>query len=439
MNNPVRTILIALLMTLATQGGAFEKFYGSFVLNTDIPDTLFFTKEIKANDSFELRKALRNQDIQNIVLASPGGSIWEALQIAGIIFDKKLRTYIPREANCASACSFLFFAGHERLADGKLGVHQMYSSDFKKQQKVGQTQYVTQFTVSEVIGFLNEFGTPAFVYERMFQDIEMYYFDEQELTELKSQTFALDDLRLAKITGYTEKLLRQAKPSEVDTEQVDEKEVSESEKTSETDVQPKTDKIEIAEKELTQKIQARLAALGCNPGPADGIWGKRTQSAALDFAVQANLNVNAGSNFKTNAFLRKLEGAKSVSCPKQTGQAKKQTSPTAEVWSGYEYCAVIDGKISRSVTVQHVDSQTFLINFQKTSLSKKKTIRFNAQNGSKNGNYNFKIGSARFKIKVDFDRGLITGRLTETNLAVRAVMATVLLSGYCDIHYERPS
>jgi hypothetical protein len=100
----MRTILIALLITLATQVGAVEKIYGSFVLNTDIPDTLFFTKEIKANDSFELRKALRNQDIQNIVLASPGGSIWEALQIAGIIFDKKLRTYIPREANCASAC-----------------------------------------------------------------------------------------------------------------------------------------------------------------------------------------------------------------------------------------------------------------------------------------------------------------------------------------------
>jgi hypothetical protein len=52
----MRTILIALLITLATQVGAVEKIYGSFVLNTDIPDTLFFTKEIKANDSFELRK-----------------------------------------------------------------------------------------------------------------------------------------------------------------------------------------------------------------------------------------------------------------------------------------------------------------------------------------------------------------------------------------------
>jgi len=36
---------------------ADEKKYGSFILNTDIPDTLFFIDEIKPNDSFELRKA----------------------------------------------------------------------------------------------------------------------------------------------------------------------------------------------------------------------------------------------------------------------------------------------------------------------------------------------------------------------------------------------
>lgn len=35
--------------------------------------------------------------------------------MAGIIFDKKLKTYIPKKGNCASACAFMFFAGNERL------------------------------------------------------------------------------------------------------------------------------------------------------------------------------------------------------------------------------------------------------------------------------------------------------------------------------------
>ena len=89
--------------------------YGSFLHTERVPNALFFFGDIKANDSFELRKALRTHDIDSIVLASPGGSVWEGLNMAGIIFDKKLKTYIPKKGNCASACAFMFFAGNERL------------------------------------------------------------------------------------------------------------------------------------------------------------------------------------------------------------------------------------------------------------------------------------------------------------------------------------
>jgi hypothetical protein len=79
----MRAVVFILFTLFAATVFSDEKKYGSFILNTDIPDTLFFIDEIKANDSFELRKALRNHDIQNIVLASPGGSVWEGLQMAG--------------------------------------------------------------------------------------------------------------------------------------------------------------------------------------------------------------------------------------------------------------------------------------------------------------------------------------------------------------------
>ena len=168
------------------------KYYGGFIHTDRLPKTLFFFTDIHRNDSFEFRKALRVHDIELIVLSSPGGSVFEGLQTAGIIHDKNLKTYIPKKSlygsgNCASACSFMFFAGRSRSAEGDLGVHQFYSGKASDEEKIGSTQKKAQFTVSEIIGFLNEFETPAWVYERMFQQSEMYYFTESELLQLETE------------------------------------------------------------------------------------------------------------------------------------------------------------------------------------------------------------------------------------------------------------
>jgi hypothetical protein len=166
--------------------------YGSFLHSEKVPNALFFFDYIEKNDNFEFRKALRNHDVDLIVLSSRGGSVWEGLSIAGIINDKGLNVYVPKtsvkgDGNCASACSFMFFAGATRQVEGKLGVHQFLSKESEKKEKVGNTQKTAQFTVSEIIGFLNEFETPAWVYERMFQQSEMYYFKEKELVQLETE------------------------------------------------------------------------------------------------------------------------------------------------------------------------------------------------------------------------------------------------------------
>ena len=297
----MRFLALILFVFTAFAALAEEKKYGSFILNTEIPDTLFFVDEIKANDSFELRKALRNHDIQNIVLASPGGSVWEGLQMAGIIFDKELRTYIPRGGTCASACAYLFFAGNERLADGALGVHQAYSSNFKEKKSVGQTQYVTQFTVSEIIGFLNEFGTPAFVYERMFQDIDMYFFDPLELMELNSDVFGLENSQKISATKYIMAKLEEQEKKEP----------------------------ELTRKEMIALIQTRLKEVGCNPGPADGIWGRRTQAAAVTFAKKAGLPTSQ-EELITIVFIEKLSEAPKNYCPKLAVKKKSKGKLTGK-------------------------------------------------------------------------------------------------------------
>ena len=167
-------------------------YYGGFIHTDRLPNTLFFFSDIRKDDSFEFRKALRVHDIELIVLSSPGGSVIEGLQTAGIIHDKNLKTYIPKQSlygsgNCASACSFMFFAGKTRSAEGNLGVHQFYSGKASDEAEIGATQKKAQFTVSEIIGFLNEFETPPWVFERMFQQKEMYYFKESELLQLETE------------------------------------------------------------------------------------------------------------------------------------------------------------------------------------------------------------------------------------------------------------
>jgi hypothetical protein len=61
--------------------------YGSLQYNSDVPEVLFLTGTIKGGDSFELRRAMRDQTINLIVTASPGGNLYEGLQIAAILHD----------------------------------------------------------------------------------------------------------------------------------------------------------------------------------------------------------------------------------------------------------------------------------------------------------------------------------------------------------------
>ena len=267
---------------------AEERSYGSLIHTSDIPNALFFMDAIRDGDDFELRKALRNHDIETIVLASPGGSVWAALSMAGIIFDKKLRVMVPPKSICASACSYMFFGGAERLSEGKLGVHQFASIDQKETANAIKTQAQSQFTVSEIIGFLNEFNTPRFVFERMFEDREMYWFNSEERALLNSTEFSLEPKVQSDISKYASAKSSTSK--------------------AEVSYQPK-----YTVKELVALIQQRLNEIGCSAGVADGVWGRKTQEAAIQFAKKAGLSTLA-DDLISEPFFEALAGAKDGFC-----------------------------------------------------------------------------------------------------------------------------
>ena len=164
---------------------AAETRYGSFVYDDRIATSLFLTGEISQGDSFELRKALRDhEDIAIVIMGSAGGNLYEGLQMGSILHDKGIATYVPIGVNCESSCANMFFGGVKRKAEGKLGVHQFYTSDSERNAPLGVAQEYAQYTMADVIGIMNELSTPPFVYEKMLGTTAMHYFTEDEKRRL---------------------------------------------------------------------------------------------------------------------------------------------------------------------------------------------------------------------------------------------------------------
>ena len=286
----IRGLVAVLIAAGCGSANAEERLYGSFIYNSDIPNALFFMDQIKDGDDFELRKALRNHDIDTIVLASPGGNVRAGLSMAGIIFDKGLRVYVPPKAVCASACSFMFFGGDERLSEGALGVHQFASYDQEKTANAVKTQGDSQYLVSEIIGFLNEFKTPPFVFEKMFytRPDEMYWFTSEDTARLNSNSFNMEFTVQSAVTTYTSERL-----SEITTE--------------------KLLRSNYSVKELISLIQKRLNEIGCSAGSADGVWGQQTNAAAVEFAKKSGLPTSA-DDLISETFFDALVNAKDGFC-----------------------------------------------------------------------------------------------------------------------------
>jgi hypothetical protein len=60
---------------LACAAQAETTSYGGFRHYSEVQEVLFLTGDIEVNDSFELRRAMRDQSIKLVVAASPGGSL----------------------------------------------------------------------------------------------------------------------------------------------------------------------------------------------------------------------------------------------------------------------------------------------------------------------------------------------------------------------------
>lgn len=172
-------VLLLLSMVNVLAPAMADERIGAFVVSDNSQSAILLDGEIGVGTPLEFRRALAlRPNAKVVVLSSGGGLVASALIIADDIHARGLSTVVPSGARCFSACSFIFFAGSERLAEGELGVHQMWS---EKPDPSG-----VQSTVSDILEVLTRFDTPTEVFTRMFRtpSEDMYVFTQAELDEL---------------------------------------------------------------------------------------------------------------------------------------------------------------------------------------------------------------------------------------------------------------
>ena len=115
----MRTALVSLLISIASYASSAE----FFVLSGT--STLLVLGETKTSDVEEIQRYIADEQIDSIILNGPGGSLEAGYAIAEIILEQGLTTIVPKNTDCASACSIIFSAGTERVMEGgsRLGFH----------------------------------------------------------------------------------------------------------------------------------------------------------------------------------------------------------------------------------------------------------------------------------------------------------------------------
>ena len=262
------------------------KSYGNAYHTPLLPNVIFFIGEIKDGNERGFRKALRNHKVDTVVLISDGGLVGTGLELANIINDNNLSTYVPLGESCASACSFMFFAGKSKVAHGRLGVHQFYVDDDKKKMAVGKVQKGTQYLIGDIIENLEAFGTPSSVYPKMLSTSGMYFFSEEEKSDFNSKPINPELIRkMNEVLVYLS--------MSVDNNFDD----------STLNSMPTNIKNSLTQLELVR--------IGCMKGPVDGVKGKTTMSAIKLFSSKIGSNFSSG---KFSSLFRVLNNTKEGAC-----------------------------------------------------------------------------------------------------------------------------
>ena len=136
--------------------------YAPFYYDTENATVLTLDGDINSQTDFRLGRALHAfPEVETLMLSSNGGTVYDGLSMATTIHDAGLKTHIPADGECFSACAYMFFAGVARGSEGKLGVHRLAG--------LGDDITFGQEVLSEVFASLYTYGVPFEIVLKMLQ------------------------------------------------------------------------------------------------------------------------------------------------------------------------------------------------------------------------------------------------------------------------------
>ena len=191
MKHSLSSFVLAILLAFGSQSPATagELFFGKD------NEWVVFQGPILSEEVDGILSQLENKKPKLILLNSIGGNVSGAVRFARYVRQNEMNTWIAKNQTCASACALVFLAGIQRFSEGRLVVHQYLPPAEQANEKIARDKawISVQRIIGETITLLNSFGTPRFVFERIFSSPNLYEFTEAEMAELTTVT-SLDEM-----------------------------------------------------------------------------------------------------------------------------------------------------------------------------------------------------------------------------------------------------
>ena len=191
MKHSLSSFVLAILLAFGSQSPATagELFFGKD------NEWVVFQGPILSEEVDGILSQLEDKKPKLILLNSIGGNVSGAVRFARYVRQNQMNTWIAKNQTCASACALVFLAGIQRFSEGKLVVHQYLPPAEQANEKIARDKawISVQRMIGETITLLNSFGTPRFVFERIFNSPNLYEFTEAEMAELTTVT-SLDEM-----------------------------------------------------------------------------------------------------------------------------------------------------------------------------------------------------------------------------------------------------
>ena len=191
MKHAARSTVLAILLIFGSQSSATA---GKLKFS-ESNELVFFHGPILLDEIDDILSQVDEKKPKVISLNSIGGNVLGALRFARYVRKNQMNTWIAHKQTCASACALVFLAGTQRFSEGNLIVHQYLPPAEQGNEKIARdAAWISiQKIIGETITLLNSFGTPRFVFERIFSSPNLYAFTEAEMAELNTVS-SLDEM-----------------------------------------------------------------------------------------------------------------------------------------------------------------------------------------------------------------------------------------------------